>query len=120
MDSVDIPLCSAAETIDGALGELRTKNRSGVVVESAAGYRLLHAGDLLYARERGLATLGDLDGGQPIVFLSAQHVKDFRLNTTSPKTTSQEYQTFLRSVAHRYTLLSAAGNTAMIVTASEL
>lgn len=120
MDSVEIPLCSAGETIDGALGELRAKNRSGVVVQSAGGYRLLHAGDLLYARDKGLATLGDVDDGQPVILLQEEHVKEFRLNTTNPKSTWHEYEAFLRDVAHRYTLLSTTGNTAMIVTASEL
>jgi hypothetical protein len=120
VDSVDVPLCSAGDAIDGALAVLRAKNRSGVVVQSASGYRLLHVGDILYARDRGLATLGDVDGGQPVIQLEAQHVKEFRLNTTSPKSTWQEYETFLRGVAHRYTLLSTTGSTAMLVTASEL
>ena len=119
MDSIDVPLCAAGQTIDGALDELRAKNRSGVVVESAGGYRLLHAGNLLHARDRGLGTLGDVDGGQPVILLQAQHVREFRLDTTSPKNTWQEYQTFLRGASHRYTLLSATGSTAMLVTALE-
>jgi CBS domain-containing protein len=119
MDSVGVPLCPEDESVDDALGELRAKNRSGIVVQSAGGYRLLHVGNLLYARARGLGTLADIDGGQPVILLQAHHIKEFQLDIINPGNTWQQYETFLRGVAHRYTLLNTTGNTAMLVTASE-
>jgi hypothetical protein len=120
MDSVDIPFFSGGESIATALKQMRAKNRSGVVVEGEGGYQLLHAGDLLYARDKGLAALGEVGGGHPVILLQKEHVKEFELNSVNPKSTWEEYETLLQNVGHRYTLLSATGNTATLVTASEL
>ena len=58
MDTVDLPIFSAAVTVDDALRDLRTKHRSGLVLEVPSGQLLLHAGDILKARAKGIATLG--------------------------------------------------------------
>jgi len=119
MDSLDVPLCSSHESIVNALEDLRARNRSGIVVQGKAGYSLLHAGDLLYARDKGLTTLADISGGEPVIGLQKHHAKEFSLSVEFPASTSTEYETFLRSINHRYTLLSATGQSATIVTASE-
>lgn len=120
MDSVKLPSFSSTARVDDALDQLRVKKRSGLVIKGIRKQRLLHTGDLLYAQAEGILTLGDVERGQPVLLLQDKDIAKFKLDSAKPERTGKQYERYLHSIKHRYTLIDTTGDSVMVVTASEL
>jgi hypothetical protein len=120
MKSVTLPFFAATVSIGDALEQLRTDKRSGLIIAGDRGNTLLHTGDLLYARAKGIATVGKVGTGRPVILLQDRHIAQFGLNSKLPESTGKEFEQYLQNFSHRYALVSTSGDSATVVTASEL
>jgi hypothetical protein len=120
MDIVNLPLLSLTTTIPEALNVLKLSQRSGLVVRDAQAVRLLHTGDLLYARAAGTHTLGDIHDLRIAIQPTSQHIERFKLDLGKPTNTGSQYEAFLSANHYRYAFLDSDQGHARIVTLSEL
>jgi hypothetical protein len=120
MDIVSLPLLSLKTTIPEALDAVKRSQRSGLVVRDAQAVRLLHTGDLLYARAAGTKTLGDIHDLRIAIQATPLHVERFKLDLDEPTNTRPEFEAFLSTNHYRYAFLDSNQGHARIVTLSEL
>lgn len=119
MDVVMLPLVSPQTPVPSALDLLRRRERSGLVVESDNEYTLLYAGDLLRARARQIATVGEVPKARPVPLLDADQARKFDLDLVRPRRTWQSYERVLDSLGALYGLVGDSQDMAMIVTRHE-
>jgi hypothetical protein len=120
MDSVELPFLNRETTVEEALERLKAKQRSGVVIEVPHTPVLIHTGDLLYARENHVKTLGNIGVGERIIVLRDPQITHFKLDSAHPERTGRRFEAFLKNVGHRYALVGNFGDSVKIVTMSEL
>jgi hypothetical protein len=106
MDSIDVPIYkqSGRIGIDDALGELRRKERGGVLIQDGNRYRLLFAGDLLRARRAGVLNVQDVSGGEPVMVTTEEHAISHGLDLHEPHRTRRQFENILDYYNHSYTL----------------
>jgi hypothetical protein len=121
MDVVIIPLLRPQAEVASALELLRRWERAGVVVNPdwASSYRLLHAGDMLRARDAGIPVLAEVPGGYSVLTVDQPMADAFHLDLVRPALTWQQYETMLDEQGAQFALVGEAYDAAMVVTRHE-
>jgi hypothetical protein len=121
MDVVMIPLVWPGEGVESALDVLRRRERAGLVVNNdpVHGYRLLHAGDMLRARQAGVPVVGEVTGGYPVLVVEPTLAESFHLDLVRPTLTWSQYEEVLDKHGTQFALVGESDDTAMVVTRHE-
>jgi hypothetical protein len=120
MDVVILPLISPDTSVMTALGLLRDRQRSGLVVEQLSEeYTLLYSGDMLRARAAKISWIGQVPGGRPMLRLRIEHARKYELDLVRPLKTWQSYERMLASNGVNYALSGSSRDTAVVVTLHE-
>src|SRR5437867_1192305 len=102
MGTIDLPLVKAATTIPEALQRMILIRRWGVIVENAGVLILLYVRQLLEALHLGVATVGEIRGGTPVLDYDPRHAEYAGLDPIDPLRTWTAYEILLRSSARQY------------------
>jgi hypothetical protein len=120
MQAISLPLLSNQDSLHLALARLKSHERAGVVVHDGyQQFRLLHAGELLAAREAGKQFLSEVAGGESVYVIEPLEATNYKLDLVQPMRTPASYQNMLTASASEFALVGADYDTAMIVTRSE-
>lgn len=120
MDVISLPLLSNQDSLHLALARLKSHERAGVVVhENYHQFRLLHAGELLAAREAGQQFLFEVAGGESVDVMTLTDAMNHELDLVQPLQTPVSYQNMFSTIASQFALVGADHDMAMIVTRSE-
>src|SRR6266511_1182960 len=119
MDAISLPLLSNQDTVHLALACLKSRERAGVVVDDGSQFHLLHAGDLLAAREACKKFLSEVGGSELVYVVGPADATAHGLDLVRPLLTQAEYQNMFTRIACQLALVGADHDTAMIVTRSE-
>jgi hypothetical protein len=115
-----IPLVWPQEQVSSALDLLHHRERSGLVVHSSADtYQLLHAGDLLRARDVDISVVGSVTGGYEVFVVEPPIAQSFGVDLVRPGRTPGQYEDMLDKHTTQYALVGETYDTAMIVTRHE-
>jgi hypothetical protein len=117
MPIVTVPLLRVPEklTVKGALDVLRDQRRSGLVVEQANRYRLLHTGDLLEASEGGVQNIAGVNG-EPVFLPGNAHARRFQLDLVRPLNTPTGYAKLFREARREYAAVGISEDAVMLLT----
>jgi hypothetical protein len=120
MDVIVLPLVWPNTPVAGALEMLHTYKRAGVVRQGWDDtYRLLYAGDLLRAREDGIAEVGQIDAGESVMIVEMPAVTTFSIDIVRPRRTEPQYEQMLDAHGMTYGLVGETSREVMIVTRHE-
>jgi hypothetical protein len=122
MGTLDIPLVKPETTIQDALDQMSLVDRCAVVVQRPGASELLYVRQVLEARDEGLAEVGQIQDGVPLLDANSAGVRAAALDLVEPRRTWQAYEDLFHSYTRQhfvreYFVASLRPRTAMVAAA---
>jgi hypothetical protein len=120
MEVVTLPLVMPDFSVHAALRLMTSAARAGVVVAGSQDrYRLLFAGDLLRAREAGVAHVGGITQFEPVQIVNGALASRFDVDLVRPSASAQAYEKLLDDRQAKFALIGEGPRDVMLVTRFE-
>jgi hypothetical protein len=119
MEVVTLPLVEPDVTVPEALGRLTAAGRAGVVIADPGRYVLLYAGDLLRARDAGVAQVGAIPTAESVAIMDSTLAERFGVDLVRPRLSPDSYERLLDDRQANYVLIGEGPRDVMLVTRHE-